>query len=210
MKLLQPERPKTQTEIRRLFRNVSEEKAEQFDKNIRKKIANDSSHESINKYVADELKGKKARGLSAPIRRGELAEKYKENNSKWMSQENIFCFFALLISVVSMLLVLANKYFKNDLWTSDLVQFILYFSSFLVFKFVECKGWVYKDKRFNKFLEILNRNAPVLIILSTTIFYGLSLTLYIHELKLTYFAMLIFALVPLGAIVKTVVQMSPT
>ena len=140
----------------------------------------------------------------------ELAEKYKENNSKWMSQENIFCFFALLISVVSMLLVLANKYFKNDLWTSDLVQFILYFSSFLVFKLVECKGWVYKDKRFNKFLEILNRNAPVLIILSTTIFYGLSLTLYIHELKLTYFAMLIFALVPLGAIVKTVVQMSPT
>ena len=109
-----------------------------------------------------------------------------------------------------MLLVLANKYFKNYLWTSDLVQFILYFSSLLVFKLVECKGWVYKDKRFNKFLEILNRNAPVLIILSTTIFYGLSLTLYIHELKLTYFAMLIFALVPLGAIVKTVVQMSPT
>ena len=92
MKLLQPERPKTQTEIRRLFRNVSEEKAVQFDKNIRKKIANDSSHESINKYVADEIKGKKARGLSAPIRRGELAEKYIENNSKWMSQENLFCF----------------------------------------------------------------------------------------------------------------------
>ena len=62
MKLLQPERPKTQTEIRRLFRNVSEEKAVQFDKNIRKKIANDSSHESINKYVADEIKGKKQEG----------------------------------------------------------------------------------------------------------------------------------------------------
>lgn len=37
------------------IRNVSEKKAERFDQNIKKKIANDENKDSINNYIADEL-----------------------------------------------------------------------------------------------------------------------------------------------------------
>lgn len=185
---------------------MSEEKAAKFDKNI-KKIADDSNLESINKYVADELQGKKARRYSFPINQSTLAEKYDENNRKWMSHENLCCYFALQISNISMLLVLVEKYYKNDAWTSDPVQVVLYGSSFLFFKLVETKGWVYKDKRFNKFLEILNRNAPLLIILCTTVFYALACI----EIKTNFIYLLMFllAITPSAAIIKTLFQMPP-
>ena len=68
MKLFQSNKPETQTEMRKLFRNVSEKKAERFDQNIKKKIANDGNKDSINNYIADELRDKKARGLCLSIR----------------------------------------------------------------------------------------------------------------------------------------------
>ena len=82
MKLFQSNKPETQTEMRKLFRNVSEKKAERFDQNIKKKIANDGNKDSINNYIADELRDKKARGYSFPNSRSELAEIYYKNGHK--------------------------------------------------------------------------------------------------------------------------------
>ena len=207
MKLFQSNKPETQTEMRKLFRNVSEKKAERFDQNIKKKIANDGNKDSINNYIADELRDKKARGYSFPNSRSELAEIYYKNERKWMTQENLFCYFALHISVISMVLTLAAEYFDNDALTSALANFILYFLSLVIFIVLEIKDRLYKHERFSKFLEILNRYAPLLIILCATVFYGLGC--FAWKSNMLYSVRYVFAIAPMLAIVKAVGQMPP-
>lgn len=189
------------------IRNVREKKAERFDQNIKKKIANDENKDSINNYIADELRGKKARGYSFPNSRSKLAEIYYKNERKWMTQENLFCYFALHISVISMVLTLAAEYFDNDALASALANFILYFLSLVIFIVLDIKDRLYKHERFSKFLEILNRYAPLLIILCATVFYGLGC--FERKSNMLYSVRFVFAIAPMWAIVKAVGQMPP-
>lgn len=197
---------KTICEIQKYFPCMSMEKIEEVDRNIKKSIANDDSYDSIKLYVQRELKGKKVKKkYSFWVACTAIADQYHKNNKKWMCQENLFCFFALIISIVSMLFAFMEHFTGNEDWTSNTVQFLLYFSALILFKFVEIKGWVYKNKQFNKFLEILNRNAPLLIMMCCASFYFLAIVF--EESYLQYVGMVFSAIFPIFAIIKTIKQM---
>lgn len=196
----------TVREIQKYFPKLSCEKVVTIDRNIKKSIANDDSYESIKLYVQRELQGQQAKKkYSFGVACAAIADKYADNSKKWMSQENLFCYFALHTTIISLLCTLAEKVTGNENWTSDIRQFILYGLAFAVFKLLECKGWVYKNKRFNKFLEILNRYAPLLIMLCTMLFYGCAL--FIEETTAAYWFMGGFAVLPFMAVIKTLRQM---
>ena len=179
-----------------------------MDQKIKKSIADDDSYESIKIYTQRELKGQKAKKkYSFWTACTAIADEYYKNNKTWMSQENLFCFFALHISIISMLFVVMEQLTGNEMWSSNALQFLLYIMAFVLFKLVEIKGWVYKSKRFNKFLENLNRNAPLLIIVCSTLFYLLAM--FPEETFYKYAGMVIFAICPLFAIIKTLRQMPP-
>lgn len=162
----------TVREIQNYFPNVSSEKAKIIDQNIKKSIADDDSYDSIKIYVQRELRGKKVKKkVSFWAACTAIAEQYFKNNRNWMSQENLFCFLALLVAIISMLFVFMEQLTGNIIWRSNGLQCLPYFMALVLFKLVEIKGWVYKNKRFNKFLEILNRNAPLLIIVCSMLFY---------------------------------------
>lgn len=199
---------KTIHEIQKYFPNVSFEKAKVIDQKIKKSIADDDSYENIKIYVQREFKGQKAKKkYSFWVACTAIADAYCKNNKAWMSQENLFCFFALHISIISMLFVVMEQLTGNEVWSSNVLQFLLYIMALASFKLVEIKGWVYKSKRFNKFLEILNRNAPLLIIVCSTLFYMLAM--FPEETFYKYAGMVIFAICPLFAIIKTLKQMPP-
>lgn len=196
-------------EIQRYFPKLSREKVEIIDRNIKTSIANDDSYENIKLYVQRELKGQKAKKkYSFWVACAAIADEYDNNSKKWMSQENLFCFFALHTTIISLLWTLAEKVTGNEKWTSDFRQFVLYGLSFVIFKFLECKVWVYKSERFNRFLEMLNRYAPLLIMLSTMLFYGCSML--IGETTVGHWIMGGFAVLPVVAIIKTLLQMPPS
>lgn len=196
-------------EIQKYFPKLSREKVEIIDRNIKTSIANDDSSEKIKLYVQRELKGQKAKKkYSFWVACAAIADEYNNNSKKWMTQENLFCFFALHTTIISLLWTLAEKVTGNENWTSDIRQFVLYGLAFVMFKLLECKKWVYKSERFNGFLKILNRYAPLLIMFSTMLFYGCSVL--IGETTVGHWIMGGFAILPFVAIIKTLRQMPPS
>lgn len=128
-------------EIQKYFPKLSREKVEIIDRNIKASIANDDSYENIKLYVQRELKGQKTKN-SFWVACAAIADEYDNNSKKWMSQENLFCFFALHTTIISLLWTLAEKVTGNENWTSDIRQFVLYGLAFVIFIFLEYKGWV--------------------------------------------------------------------
>ena len=199
--------PETVTihELKKYFL-LSHKKAVMIDCNIKKLIAKDDSKDKIESYVKNELKDKKSKKrVSLQTAYSSISDKYIMNNEKWMDQENLFCFFALIVSTCSMISSLISKITSNKFWESDFLQLILYGGSFIVFLFMEHNEWLYVNKKFGKFLNMLNRNAPLLIMLSTFLFYFISV--FPVQSIIKYCCMGLCALFPLCAILKTIKQL---
>ena len=185
---------------------LTHNKAVMIDCNIKKLIANDDSKDKIESYVKNELKDKRLkRRVSLQTACSSISDKYMMNNENWMGQENLFCFFALIVSICSMILSLISQITSNKFWESDFLQLILYGGSFIAFGIMEHHEWLYVNKKFGKFLNMLNRNAPLLIMLSTFLFYVVSVCFSPSLIK--YCFMGLFALSPLCAILKTIKQL---
>ena len=192
----------TARELNRHFASINQKNAILLDKKIKKMIDNDDSDDKIDLYVQQVLKGeivKKRHSFSTSC--ASIANKYKENNGKLIEQENLFCFFALIVSILSMIFTLISKITSNETLPSDITQFVLYGFAFLAFFFVERNEWLYSNKKFSAFLKILNKYAPTLIMLSSFLFYFSCV--FFNSLVLKYCFMGLFSLLPLLAIAKT-------
>ena len=106
MKIIQLTCQKSSTERRldELFPNVGSKKKKYIDQSVKKLIANGKTNEEIFDYIMREMpQGQSIRGKFRDKCKS-LAEKYVENNYRWMCQENLFCFLALVVSVILLFL----------------------------------------------------------------------------------------------------------
>ena len=215
---LKSKEPKTVLAIKKRFGKLSNAEVIAIDKRIKAQIANDDSYIKIKSYVQQELQGKKPVKFSFYENCSRIADEYKKNSDNWMSQENLFCFLAVLISFISMAVSLTNMALHNNSFSSNTISFCIYFTMLVVFCIMDATGLLYRSDTFNTFIRMLNRYSPVLVLVGTALFYGcicaaeqpsvlngLSSCLFIRVL--IDFGMLTGLSTPLLAIINTLFKM---
>lgn len=203
----------TQKVIRESFPNLSQKKINKIDAEIRKSIANNDEPQKIQESVkAICPKNEKNKYKFSKICNC-IIEEYTKNNKRWMLQENLFCFLALIVSVTSMIIEIIKQHYNLEKTFEDNhVSFIIYLIVLIVFllidgiykKFLNTNNSSNPKKAMNKFdnfLKILNRYSPGLIILGTAIFYTVNLLFPINWV--TSSLKVFVAVLPLFSIIKT-------
>lgn len=161
----------TQIALKTIYPKLSEITLKQIDENIKKSIAKDDDPSKVLTYIKKELSKKKT-GKHICIQDClDLEKIYTENNKQWMFQQNLFCFFSLIISIVWMFTRLINLYLYDISRISDDSQFGIYSFFMCLFLIINHIRQKHTMVFFNTFLNQLNRNTPTLIMIGMFIYY---------------------------------------
>lgn len=195
----------TQAKLKDIYPKLSNSEIRRIDWNIKKSIAKDDHPDEILKYIKRELSEKNLNKHKFNQNCYDLKKDYIESNKRWMFQENLFCFYSLIISIIWMCAQLVKLYSPNTWLTSDFAQLGIY--AFFTFSFwiVDKIRKTHKLNSFNMFLNLLNRHAPGAIMIGMLICY-VALCL-VFELWLK--AILIFAsiIMLISSIIITIIKL---
>jgi len=192
--------PITQAALKEIYPQLSDKDIRKIDWKIKKSIARDDNPSKILEYIKSELSNKNLGKHKFNHNCSKLEKIYTESNKRWLFQENIFCFFSLIISFIWMCGQLIKLY-NNDSWiTSDGAQcgfYLLFACLFLIMSRIRKK---YKMEFFNIFLNRLNRYTPGAIMVGMALCYcslclplklGLSTMLIVGAMLLLFFSIII-------------------
>lgn len=197
--------PITQATLKDIYPKLSDKDIRQIDWKIKKSIAKDNNPSKILEYIKRELSNKNLGKHKFNQNCSKLEEIYTESNKRWMFQENLFCFFSLIISLVWMCTQLIKLY-NHDTWaTSDCAQYGLYLlftCLFLVMSWIRKK---HKMESFNTFLNLLNRHAPGAIVVGMTLCY--CVLCFTFELWISSVLIVVSMLLLIFSIIITLVKM---
>ena len=143
---------KLDAEIRQFTARIDGEKFSQI---------KDFINEKIGKYGAEDLDEKCKY----------LTNVYIKNDDIWMLQENIFCFMALIYSILSLSMRILQEITQKNVFTSDKMQFALLLALLIAYVVICNKGKTDENSKFNTFLKELNRKAPSMTIIMSLAFY---------------------------------------
>jgi len=170
LKYIYPE-PITQVALKDIYPKLTDTSIKQIDWNIKKSIAKNDDRSKVLEYIKRELSKKNLGKHSFNQNCSRLEEIYTENNKRWMFQENLFCFFSLILSIIWMFTQLIKLYNPDTWLTSDCAQCSFYILFTILFFIISKIRKKHKLESFNAFLIILNRHAPSTIMIGMTMCY---------------------------------------
>lgn len=130
-----------------------------------------------------------------------IATSYLSNLKQWTFQQNLFCFFAFILTLAWMFVQLIEQ-LTNIAWlNSHCFQSILYLSSLVLFLFLDKFNSLHPLKKFSIFLKALNQYAPSITLITTFLFHFL-LALNLDK-TITIIIMILFFILPIVVIYKT-------
>ena len=205
LSVFRPKPPITQVALKKLDFQLSDAAIKQIDKNIKKSIAKDDAPSKILGYIRKELSNKSISKYKFNQACYDLEKNYTESKKHWMFQQNLFCFFALIISIIWMCIQIVRLYDYDTLLASDCTQFVIYLLFTCLFLIVNFFCKKYKMVSLNMFLNQLNSYAPSAIMIGMTLCY-LSLCLRC-EVWISTFLIVISIFILLCSIAITLVKM---
>lgn len=116
--------PITQTKLKDIYPRLSNSKIRKIDRNIKKSIAKDDYPDEVLKYIKRELSEKNQNNHKFNQNCNDLKKAYIDSNKRWMFQENLFCFYSLIISILWMCTQLVKLYIPNTWLTSDFTHLV--------------------------------------------------------------------------------------
>lgn len=207
----------TQKAISEKYPHKSAKTINHIDNEIRKSIAHSDDPQKITEYIETAIPKKKNDKHRYRQNISSIKNTYIQKNNHWLFQENLFCFLALHISVISMFIEILKRYNEHTLFGTKYATLAIYGVFTVIFFFVDygykhyehakensnSQNYVKLFERFDSFLKILNRFSPCLIVIGTLLFYVL-LCLLPCVNKLTTCILVITALFPMLSFVFTI------